>query len=132
MSSDVIPGDGTSLQRCAAFSALRSPSVVQLRCATLPHLLRPIAVHYWFAVCDVTPSRWHRWEVWQTKDAGGQSIGHVHCDLRHPDCGVGGGAYRLAAEWDGSAAQAICAVLTRAQDYPHRDRYRAWPGPNSN
>jgi hypothetical protein len=45
---------------------------------------------------------------------------------------VGGGPYRLAAEWDGSAAQAIAAVLKNAQDYPHRDRYRAWPGPNSN
>ena len=71
-----------------------------------PASFRAIAVHYWFVVFDLNSRRWHRWEVWQTKNAGGQSVGHIHCDLRHPDCGVGGGAYRLAAEWDGSAAQA--------------------------
>jgi hypothetical protein len=132
MSSEVIPGDGPCLQRSAAFAALPSPSVVQLRYATLPHFLRSIAVHSWFVVYDATSRRWQRWEVWQTKNAGGQSVGHVHCDLRHPDCGVGGGSYRLAAEWDGSAARAICAVLTKAHRYPYRNRYRAWPGPNSN
>jgi Protein of unknown function (DUF3750) len=132
MSSETIAGEGTFQQKCAAASALRSASTVQLRYATLPHPLRPIAVHYWFAVCEATSGRWHRWEVWQTKNAGGQSRGHVRCDLRHPDCGVGGGAYRLAAAWDGHAAQAICAVLTRAHDYPYWNRYRPWPGPNSN
>ena len=83
-------------------------------------------------VFDPVSRQWHRWEVWQVKDAGGQSHGHVHCDLMHPDSGVGGGAYRIGAAWDGSAAGARCAVLTHAQDYPYRDRYRAWPGPNSN
>ena len=113
-------------------SVAPSTCVVQLRYATLPHFLGAIAVHYWFAVFDAASRQWHRWEVWQAKDAGGKSIGHVHCDLRHPNCGVGGGAYRLVAEWDGSAARAICAVLAKAEDYPHWDRYRAWPGPNSN
>ena len=106
--------------------------IVQLRYATLPHCLRAIAVHYWFVVVDSPAGQWHRWEVWQAKNAGGQSLGYVHCDRRHPDCGVGGGPYRLAAEWRGSAAQAIYTVLTKVQDYPFWDRYRAWPGPNSN
>jgi hypothetical protein len=132
MSSEVIPGNGSCLQGRTASCDLPSPCLIQLRYATLPHCLRAIAVHYWFVVFDVNSGRWHRWEVWQAKNAGGQSVGHIHCDLRHPDCGVGGGAYRLAAEWDGSAAQAIYAVLTKAHDYPHWDRYRAWPGPNSN
>jgi Protein of unknown function (DUF3750) len=132
LSSEVFSGGGTYAHSGTASSALPSPCVVQLRYATLPHFLRAIAIHYWFAVFDVNSRRWQRWEVWQSKDAGGQSMGHVHCDRRHPDCGVGGGASRLAAEWDGSAAQAICAVLMKAQDYPHWDRYRAWPGPNSN
>jgi hypothetical protein len=123
---------GTAPQVSTVPSSLPSTCVVQLRYATLPYFLRLIAVHYWFAVYDPAARQWHRWEVWQTKDAGGKSIGHVHCDLRHPDCGVGGGTYRLAAEWSGSAAQAICSVLQNAQDYPYWDRYRAWPGPNSN
>jgi hypothetical protein len=116
----------------SAFPKRASTCVVQLRYATLPHFLGAIAVHSWFAVFDAGSGRWHRWEVWQAKDAGGKSLGHIHCDLRHPDCGVGGGPYRLAAEWDGSAARRICAVLENAQHYPYRDRYRAWPGPNSN
>jgi hypothetical protein len=132
MSSEVIPGNGTGPQGGTASSVRPSTCVVQLRYATLPHCLGAIAVHYWFTVFDPVFRQWHRWEVWQTKNAGGMSIGHIHCDLRHPDCGVGGGAYRLAAEWDGGAARDICAVLARPQEYPHWDRYRAWPGPNSN
>jgi hypothetical protein len=132
MSYEALPSDGTYPQGRTSASVPPSACLVQLRYATLPYFLRAVAVHCWFAVFDVDSRRWHRWEVWQAKNAGGKSIGHVHCDLRHPDCGVGGGAYRLAAEWDGSAAGAIYAVLTKAHDYPHWDRYRAWPGPNSN
>jgi Protein of unknown function (DUF3750) len=132
MNSEVIPGDGTGPQGGTASSVLPSACVVQLRYATLPRCLGAIAVHYWFTVFDPASRQWQRWEVWQCKNAGGKSIGHIHCDLRHPDCGVGGGAYRLAAEWDGGAARDICAVLARSQEYPHWDRYRAWPGPNSN
>ena len=132
MSYEAMAGQGFSPHGGTAPSDLPLTCMVQLRYATLPHFLRAIAVHYWFVVFDPTARQWHRWEVWQAKDAGGQSFGHVHCDLSHPDCGVGGGTYRLAAVWGGSAAQAICAVLTQAQDYPYRERYRAWPGPNSN
>jgi Protein of unknown function (DUF3750) len=132
MSYEVTTGEGTYPQGITVPSVPLPTCVVQLRYATLPHFLRAIAVHYWFVVGDPAARQWHRWEVWQTKDAGGQSLGHVHCDLRHPDDGVGGGAYRLAAEWSDSAAQAIYAVLAQAQDYPYRDLYRAWPGPNSN
>jgi Protein of unknown function (DUF3750) len=132
MSDGIMIRQGTSPQGVTASSVSPPTYVVQLRYATLPHVLRAVAVHYWFVVWDPAARQWHRWEVWQTKDAGGQSLGHVHRDLRHPDAGVGGGAYHLAAEWGGSAAQAIWSVLQKAQAYPHRDHYRAWPGPNSN
>jgi predicted negative regulator of RcsB-dependent stress response len=39
---------------------------VELRYASLPSLLRFVAVHYWFVVYDQTGC--HRWEVWQTKN----------------------------------------------------------------
>jgi hypothetical protein len=104
--------------------------VVQLRYATLPSLLRFFAVHYWFVVWDSDGC--HRWEVWQTKNAGGRSIGHLHCDLKHPDAGVGGGPARLAAQWTGDQAIAIKRVLEKAQAYPFCQKYRYWPGPNSN
>jgi hypothetical protein len=103
---------------------------VELRYATLPSLLRLVAVHYWFVVFDETGC--HRWEVWQTKNAGGRSIGHVHCDLKPAEAGVGGGPSRLAAEWTGEAAENLRKVLQEPESYPFCQNYRYWPGPNSN
>ena len=103
---------------------------VQLRYATLPSPLSLIAVHYWFVVWDADGC--HRWEVWQTKNAGGRSIGHVHCDRAGPDADVGGGPKRVGAEWTGAEATAIESVLKNVTAYPHYDHYRPWPGPNSN
>lgn len=104
---------------------------VELRYASLPSLLGLIASHYWFVVFDGDAVQ--RWEVWQTKNAGGRSIGHVHCDLKHPDAGVGGGPARLAAAWSGAEAARLKQVLERAAStYPFCHRYFYWPGPNSN
>lgn len=104
---------------------------VQLRYAGLPYI-GPIAVHCWFVVFDREAGECHRWEVWQTKNAGGRSIGHVHCDLKLPDAGVGGGPARVAAEWTGEEAKRIRLALVSASEYPYCHRYRLWPGPNSN
>lgn len=104
-------------------------TVVQLRYATVP-LIGVIARHYWFVVFEKS-GECHRWEVWQRKNAGGTSIGHLHRDLKHPDAGVGGGPMRIAAEWKGEDARRIREVL-QSNSYPCCDRYRVWPGPNSN
>jgi hypothetical protein len=106
-----------------------TPLNVELRYAPLP-FIGIIAWHYWFVVTD--DSGCHRWEVWQTKNAGGWCIGHLHRDLKAPDAGVGGGPSRVAARWDGEVARRIAEVLQKAQSYPHCERYRMWPGPNSN
>ena len=103
---------------------------VELRYAPLP-LIGLIAVHYWFVVYD-DAGPCHRWEVWQTPNAGGRSIGHVHCDLKAPLAGVGGGPARLATRWEGAEAARIAAVLAEPQSYPWQRLYRYWPGPNSN
>src|SRR5947207_15676651 len=76
------------------------PTLVQLRYATLPTPLGAIAVHHWFVVFDDAGGA-QRWEVWQTRNAGGTCVGYVHRDLKHPDAGVGGGPFRIAAEWTG-------------------------------
>jgi hypothetical protein len=102
---------------------------VELRYAPLPWI-GVIAWHYWFVVSDDTGR--HRWEVWQTKNAGGWCIGHVHRDLKHPDDGVGGAPSRLVREWDGEDAARILGVLETVENYPHCQKYRYWPGPNSN
>jgi hypothetical protein len=102
---------------------------VELRYAPLP-FIGVFAWHYWFVVCDQTGR--HRWEVWQTKNAGGFCIGHVHRGLKHPDDGVGGGPSRLVTTWEGEPAQRIAEILNDAKAYPWCERYRLWPGPNSN
>lgn len=104
--------------------------VVELRYAPLP-FIGFLAVHYWFVVTEETGAC-HRWEVWQTRDAGGVSYGHLHCDLKRPEDGVGGGPSRVAATWRGEEARRLVDVLRNPERYPFRDRYRYWPGPNSN
>ena len=63
--------------------------VVELRYAPLPWI-GAFAWHYWFVVCD--ESGRHRWEVWQTKNAGGFCIGHVHLKVADLDRAVDFGA----------------------------------------
>jgi hypothetical protein len=105
--------------------------IVELRCAALP-FIGAVADHYWFVATDQT-GRSERWEVWQSPNAGGVSFGHLHRDLKHPDEGVGGGPTRVIARWDGEAAARLAATLKKCcDDYPHKDRYFPWPGPNSN
>lgn len=111
-------------------SALEARLKVQLRHASLPSLLGLFASHYWFVVFDAGKAE--RWEVWQTRNAGGRSIGHLHCDLKPADANVGGGPMHVEAEWTGTEAEKIRDVLQRAQAYPFCERYRYWPGPNSN
>ena len=102
---------------------------VELRYAPLP-LIGFLAWHYWLVVSD--ESGCHRWEVWQTKNAGGSCIGHVHCDLKGPEDGVGGGPSRVAAQWTGETARRIVQVLGAIESYPYCESYHYWPGPNSN
>lgn len=104
--------------------------IVELRYAPLP-FIGAIAVHCWFVVRDDAGSC-SRWEVWQTADAGGTSVGHVHRDLKGPDEGVGGGPPRTVARWQGAPAQRIFQVLKGIEAYPWCRHYRYWPGPNSN
>ena len=105
--------------------------VVQLKYASLPAPLGAIAVHYWFTVLDA--GRCDRWEVWQSRDAGGRSYGHLHCNLKGPDDGVGGGPAVLHAEWQGDVALQIYSIIKKSQGaYPHCHSYLPWPGPNSN
>ena len=107
--------------------------VVQLKYATLPVPFGAFAVHYWFTVLDPASGRCDRWEVWQSRDAGGESVGHLHCNLKTPDDGVGGGPAQVDSEWQGEEAARIHSVLKDVRKtYPFRDRYLPWPGPNSN
>jgi len=104
---------------------------VELRCATLP-FIGAIAEHYWFVTFEDSGAC-ERWEVWQTRNAGGQSFGHLHCNFKKPDDGVGGGPFRVVTQWQTDDALRILDALRSAEKaYPYRERYLPWPGPNSN
>lgn len=103
---------------------------VELLYATIPGLVGFLAVHHWFVVRSETGV--YRFEVWQTANAGGQSVGHVHCNLKPPEANVGGGPSRLAKVWRGNEALRIQNVLANAATYPFCHTYHYWPGPNSN
>ncbi|MBI3270688.1 MAG: DUF3750 domain-containing protein [Planctomycetes bacterium] len=129
-----LAGEGCNALRTHDEALPPAPTelVVQLRCASLPDYLQPVAVHCWFVAADVEKHQWHRWEVWQKANRGGKSWGHVHRDLWNPDKGVGGGPYSLLKEWRGEDAKRLLAALDASTQYPDRNVYHAWPGPNSN
>ncbi len=113
-------------------SAKPDEPVVQLGYSPLPTVLGYIAVHYHFLTFDPAEGEWHRWDLWQYANQEGTHWGHVHRDLLPLDAGVGGGPPRIEREWHGDEARAILAALARSGEYPDRDNYLAWPGPNSN
>jgi hypothetical protein len=104
-----LAGEGWDLAHPPEFTPTTSPPVeptVQLRCATLPSVLRAVAVHHWWVAYDPADGRWHRWEVWQNPNAGGTSWGHVHRDLMGPDGDVGGGSCQVLHETSASPVPA--------------------------
>jgi len=102
--------------------------VVQLRCAKIPQA-KAFADHCWFAEYDPPGKRWHRWEVMRFSLG---RWGHVQRNLMTADAGVGAGPSWVLHEFRGDNAARLRDVLNEPQRYPFRDRYRYWPGPNSN
>lgn len=105
-------------------------SKVELYSATLPGIIGLFAAHYWLVTHDETGC--HRIEVWQQPSVRGTHFGHVHYDLMLPTAHVGGGPSVRVASWYGQDAKNILGVLHNVASYPHCDKYRPWPGPNSN
>lgn len=104
--------------------------IVELKYAGIP-FWEMVAVHYWFVTNQAGVRE--RWEVWHRPNAGGDSIGHLHRNLMHPDSDVGGGPTCLAHRWQGAAAERLAQTLHASwEEYPYRHRYCALPGPNSN
>ena len=103
---------------------------VELRGARIPWI-GWFAHHYWLVVRDAQGVQ--RWEVWQRRESLAVCNGHLHCDLLPWRAGVGAGNSWLVKLWVGSQAVAL-ARRARAslQEYPWSQRYRYWPGPNSN
>jgi hypothetical protein len=107
-----------------------TPVRVELRAARIP-FIGFLAHHHWFVV-----QRAHmhdRWEVWQTAEAGGVAVGHLHCNLWPPERGVGNGPSWIVHCWhDREAEELARRIEASPQTYPWCLRYRPIPGPNSN
>jgi len=101
--------------------------------AALMHPLNDLARHPWVALRD-RDGHWERWEVMCCPEDGGE-MGTVRHSSIDPldDHGGGGGDVRVHGVWRGAEAERIATCVRReAPAYPYRDRYHAWPGPNSN
>ncbi len=107
---------------------------VQLWSARIPGITGLIADHFWFVIAEQSELiRQDRWEVWQTKDCGGKSWGHIHKNLKAYSDNVGSGESRLVQEWTDEEAQRLIMHIEKSgSDYPYKHTYRYWPGPNSN
>ena len=106
-----------------------SEASVRIYLAEVPYSAG-LATHAWFVTRSPGLGDAHRWELWQSPVG---PHGHVGLDLNDPETPVGGGPTRLLHEYRGAEAERLIEVLEqRAPTYPCRDRYRLWPGPNSN
>ncbi|WDE03116.1 DUF3750 domain-containing protein [Thalassomonas viridans] len=125
-----------TVERAAARAELSRAELcrVELRAAKIPGPPGLIADHYWFVIVKgAEAGHRQRWEVWQQKNAGGQSWQHLHKNLKAWHSGVGNGPSRVEYCWRGAqAARLIRGLETSPQNYPYLARYRYWPGPNSN
>ena len=108
--------------------------VVSLWASNIPNL-GAIAVHHWFVIDDCGEQS--RWEVWQTANVIcndiGESWDHLHRDLLPLEQGMRNGAAYKLEQWTGETArQLIQRIRSSPEQYPWCNKYRYWPGPNSN
>lgn len=89
--------------------------------------------HTWLLLRASTELSFERWDLWQDASVRKNSWGHVHRNLMAPLAHVGAGGTRIEWVTEGAHLDAVIDCIRReAARYPSRDRYRAWPGPNSN
>lgn len=104
--------------------------IVQLRSAKIPKL-GLVADHYWFVTYQ--KGKKDRWEIWQNTDSGGQSWQHLHKNRTECESGVGNGNSTIEHQWfSDDADKLIRQIENSPTEYDNRNRYRYWPGPNSN
>lgn len=108
---------------------------VELWAASLPWPGR-FAIHSWLLIIHQTETSCggtSRWEVWHHANVGGIAWGHIHRDLFPPHAAIGGGPARMITTFQHATATILAARIEQSpHNYPHRDHYRVFPGPNSN
>ncbi len=106
-------------------------AVIQVYAARAVRWRGYFGVHAWIAVKPYQANAYTVYEVngWRLRRAGTS----VAIGDRPPDSRWFGNAPELIAELRGDAAAAAIPKIEQAvKAYPYADRYRVWPGPNSN
>ena len=111
--------------------------IVEIRAAKVPSWSGLFADHHWFLVLRGVDGKHYescdRWEVWQHANQSGSCWGHLHKNLLAPLQGVGNGPSRVIGQWQDDEAFAIIGKIESSpENYPFNEKYRYWPGPNSN
>jgi len=100
------------------------------------------AVHLW--IVTSAKGKIDRWEVWQKKNSNKTSWGYLHKNLVEPSIGIEKYLHKnlprnnskIVGYQEGnenSLAQRIIKFLNKnAKNYPFKDKYKLYPGPNSN
>ena len=99
------------------------------------------AAHLW--VVTVSPNGINRWEVFHKKKNGSERYGYIHRNHYLPTQGLEK-SYFSNTSWPSTligsiegdnetlAHNVVEFIETYSSDYLHKDRYRFYPGPNSN
>ncbi len=105
---------------------------VALVSAPIP-VLGPIARHSWLVVRAPGEAGWERWDLFENGSGPFGLVTRREVDAAGALDDMGNG--RATVEWvvvGGDAARFVPCLRRAGPTYPARDRYRAWPGPNSN
>jgi hypothetical protein len=111
--------------------ALTAEPVIQVYAARAVGWRRALAVHSWIVVKPRGAPAYTRYEVigWGV-DRG---VPAIRLNRMGPDNHWFGSRPDLLADLRGDGVDAVIAKVEGAvASYPYRDRYRTWPGPNSN
>ena len=107
-------------------------AVVQVYAARAFAWRGAFSVHTWVAVKPAHAERYTRYEVIGWRFYRGLSPVSASSD-RAPDAQWFGANPWLLRDVQGAAAEALIAALPAlVASYPYTDRYKVWPGPNSN
>ncbi len=108
-------------------------AVVLVGSAALAAPMNGIARHPWVALREAGAQRWERWEVMCCPNSSPMSTVRRSSISPLSDHGGGGGDVRFHGVWKGKRAEKMIECIRReAPRYPYRNRYLAFPGPNSN
>jgi hypothetical protein len=135
MRGGALVGDWTRASRAPTGQApdpARTPeAVVQVYSARAFGWRGVFGVHMWFALKAENAAGYTRAEVMGF--GVGRGARAVRIGAGTPDGQWFGNRPEVIAEWrGGEAAALIPRILQAAESYADRDRYRVWPGPNSN